>query len=191
MGPAEPGRRAVALALGAALMLPGAGRAQAQASTGLVLPRQTVPDVPLTDAEGRRAGLAGRLRGRVSAVQLMFAGCSTVCPLQGALFAGAARRVQAAGVQLLSLSVDPLSDGPAALGAWLDRFGRHLAWSAAAPRVEDVESLAGFLLGAPPKTGTHSSRVFLFDREARLAFRTVDMPAAVHVAGLLEQLACA
>lgn len=35
-----------------------------------------------------------RLQGRVSALRLVFAGCSTSCPIQGAVFAAVAARVR-------------------------------------------------------------------------------------------------
>jgi len=181
----------LAAALVGALGLDARAAPAAAAPKGLVLPRQPAPNLPLTDTSGGSMGLSARLGGKVTAVQLMFAGCSSTCPIQGAVFAAVAERVRAADVQLLSLTVDPLGDSPQALRDWLRRFGQHRFWTAAAPRVQDVDALAGFLRGTPPKPGTHSSQVFLFDRHARLAFRTVDQPSAEHLAGLLEQLAAA
>lgn len=119
----------------------------------------------------------------------MFAGCSTVCPIQGVIFAEVARKVHKRGVRLLSLTVDPLGDSPQALHGWLDRFGRQPNWTAAAPRVQDVDLLAEFLRGAPAAAGSHSTQVFLLDRRAQLAFRTVELPSVEHLVGLLEQLA--
>lgn len=182
--------------LGGAALAAGLGlvrrvHAAAQAPQGLVLPRVAAPDLPLTDALGRSTRLAAQLRGKVSAVQLMFAGCSSTCPIQGAVFASVAQKVKTADLQLLSLTVDPLGDSPQVLRDWLGRFGEHRFWTAGAPRLQDVDSLASFLQGATAKNGTHSSRVFLFDRQARLAFRTVELPAAEHVADLLEQLSMA
>ena len=57
--------------------------------------------------------------------------------------------------------------------------------------MQDVDALAEFLRGVPPKTGTHSSQVFLFDRQARLAYRTVELPSAEHVVELLAMLSAA
>jgi protein SCO1/2 len=65
----------------------------------------------------------------------MFTGCSTVCPIQGAWFAAlqvAMAAEHGTTLRLLSLSIDPLADDPAALSAWLRRFGAGPAWSAAA-----------------------------------------------------------
>lgn len=52
-----------------------------------------------------------------------------------------------------------------------------------------MEPLAGFLRGQARLSSSHSTQVFLFDRQARLAFRTVDLPSAEHVTDLLAQLA--
>jgi protein SCO1/2 len=121
----------------------------------------------------------------------MFAGCSTTCPIQGAVFSAAADLVKDPQVQFLSLTIDPLGDSPKALGAWLARFGEHRAWSAGVPKVQDVDALSAFLRGVQPKPGTHSAQVFLFDRQARLAYRTGDMPAPEQLAQLLAMLAAA
>ena len=85
----------------------------------------------------------------------------------------------------------PSGRHPQSLHTWLGRFGHPRLWPAGLPRVQDVDALSEFLRGIPPKTGTHSSQVVLFDRQAKLAFRTVELPSAEHVAELLAMLAAA
>lgn len=182
-------RSVLGIAVGAALGVDARVVAATQAPQGLVLPRVAAPNLPLTDSSGRSTGLSKQLHGKVSAVQLMFAGCSSTCPIQGAIFADVAQQVKSADVHLLSLTVDPLGDSPQALHKWLARFGQHRHWTACAPRVQDVDVLSEFLRGVPPKTGTHSSQIFLFDRRGRLAFRTLELPSAEHVVELLALLA--
>jgi len=93
-------------------------------------------------------------------------------------------------LRLLSLSVDPLGDTPQALAAWLGRFGAPVQrWSGAIPRVQDVDRLLDFLRGRASGVDRHTAQAFLFDRQARLAFRTVDMPAGADLAALMRQLA--
>jgi protein SCO1/2 len=93
--------------------------------------------------------------------------------------------------QLLSISVDALGDDPASLKRWLARFSSTAApWSAAVPPVAEVDRLVDWLRGKPSK-GAHSGQVFLFDREARLRYRTADLPPAREVRSLLHQLASA
>lgn len=162
----------------------------AQAPLALVLPRVPAPQLPLTDTLGRSICLPARLRGKVTEVQLMFAGCSSTCPVQGAVFAAVAQKVKAPDVRLLSLTVDPLGDTSPSLHTWLGRFGHPRLWTAGLPRVH-VDALAESLRGIPPKTGTHWSQVILFDRQAKPAFRTVELPSAEHVAELMAMLAAA
>lgn len=185
-------QRRHALALLTTLAAP---RAIAQAAApshepfGPLRPPLTAPKLPLTAADGKRFELTERLRGRTTALQLMFTGCSATCPIQGALFGALAPLVAGQReMQLLSLSIDPLGDSPQAIGAWLARFGTHANWQAALPRVEDVDRLLDFVRGRAAGADRHTAQVYLFDRQARLAYRTADMPPARFIADTMGQL---
>ena len=185
-------REVLAAALAAPCLAWHQSGAQAHAAYGPVSPRAPVPAVSLTMADGRPVTLQGLLKGHVTALQLMFTGCTATCPIQGAIFADAARMLDGASseLRLLSLSVDPLGDTPQALSAWLGRFGAPVQrWSGAIPRVQDVDRLLDFLRGRANGVDRHTAQAFLFDRQARLAFRTVDMPAGADLAALMRQLA--
>lgn len=189
---AGPTRRAVLVATAALHALPAA-RARTPPAPhepfGPVRPPQPAPRLALRTEDGGRTDLGAALRGRISAVQLMFTGCSATCPIQGALFDALAPLVQTdARMQLLSLSIDPLADTPQALRQWRLRFGTHANWRAAAPRVEDVDRLLDFLRGRAQGADRHTAQIYLFDREARLAYRTADMPPARFVADTMGQL---
>jgi protein SCO1/2 len=152
-------RHLLGAAFSAALGVDAQAAAAAPAAQGLVLHRRPAPDLLLTDTMGRSISLPALCRGKVSAVQLMFAGCTSSCPIQGPVFTAVAQRVTAADMQLLSLTVNPLGDSPQALRNWLVRFGQRHCWTAGAPGVKDVNALAEFLLGAPQKkAGTHTTR---------------------------------
>ena len=145
--------------------------------------------MPLRGADGSLRDIVDRLRGHATAVQLMFTTCSAVCPIQGALFAAVAEQLRGAEMQLLSLSIDPLNDDPRALAAWLVRFGAGPTWQAAAPRVADVDRLFGLLAGRAAGPDRHSTQVYLFDRRARLVYRTPELPKAAHVVEMLQTVA--
>ncbi|WP_232540291.1 SCO family protein [Azohydromonas aeria] len=192
---AAPRRRLLLAAL-AGLAGAAAPRAQTAAtahdSLGPVRPPVAVPDWPLVDETGRPFPLRAHLSGRVTALQLVFTGCSAACPIQGALFAAVAprlREIQGPQAQLLSLSIDALGDTPAALKAWMARFGAHPAWHAGLPRAQDVDAVLDFLRGRARGADRHTAQVYLFDRRARLAWRTVEMPPAAQVVSLLQSLA--
>ncbi len=53
---------------------------------GRLLPERTLPPVRLVLDDGTATDLAGETRGRWTVLQLMFAGCTSTCPIQGAIF---------------------------------------------------------------------------------------------------------
>jgi protein SCO1/2 len=150
---------------------------------GVVQPVRPIPAFRVRTHLGLPADLATLLRGQITAVQLMFTGCSAICPIQGALFAQlqAALRQRGLPVQLLSLSIDPLGDSPAALAAWLRQFGAGPGWLAVAPEVVDVARLTALLGsgGEDPRQSAdvHSGQVFVVNRRAAMSYRTATMPA--------------
>jgi len=146
--------------------------------------------LPLRRHDGAARTLAAQLRGAVTAVQLMFTGCSTVCPMQGALFAALQAAMAAehgTTLRLLSLSIDPLADDPAALSAWLRRFGAGPAWSAAAPTHEALEAMLSLFKGAAAAGDRHIGQVHVFDREAKLVWRTSELPPTAEVMAALRR----
>jgi protein SCO1/2 len=191
---ASPGpglSRRVVLVAGAGL---AARPAAAHGGLGPVTPPLGVPDLPVTLHDGRRATLPSLLRNRITAVQLMFTGCSASCPVQGAVFAVLQGLVLGAlpAALLLSLSIDPLSDDAAALKAWRRRFGAAEGWLAASPPVKHAEVMLDFMQGrrAPGRVADrHNAQVFLFDARGRLAYRLAEFAAPRDIARAMTELA--
>ena len=140
-------------------------------------------------SDSRSLALASAVAGKVTAVQLMFTGCNGSCPPQGALFAAVAQSLRRADVQLLSVSIDALGDTPSKVANWQARFGHHAAWRTAVADVKDVDRLGDFMKGLDGKAGTHTSQVFVFDRQGRLCYRTGDLPSAREVHALMTHVA--
>ncbi|MDR6856314.1 SCO family protein [Variovorax guangxiensis] len=189
--PASHGRRRL-LAAGALAWLGALPAARADAAVGPVTPAVTAPALPLRRHDGAAPTLAAQLRGTPTAVQLMFTGCSTVCPIQGALFAALQAALPAerdAAARLLSLSIDPLADDPAALSAWLRRFGAGPAWSAAAPAPAALDPMLSLFRGGVAAGDRHTGQVYVFDRQARLVWRTSELPPAAEVLAALRRVA--
>jgi protein SCO1/2 len=192
--PGGPGRRPLLAAAAAALVAGPAWlpKAAAHGSFGPVQPTLPAPALPLQPVDGKRMHLPELLRGRVTAVQLMFTGCSATCPIQGALFAQVQQHLDRADAQLrlLSVSIDPLGDDAAALRTWLGRFGAQPPrWSAALPGMNDVDRLLDFLRGRAPGPDRHTTQAFVFDRRARLVYRTQDMPEPQGLVRLMQGVA--
>jgi protein SCO1 len=176
------------------------GTARAGDGMGPVTPPTAAPDIALTDHLGRARALPDMLAGHVSVVQTMFTGCSSVCPIQGAVFAEVQRRLAKLStrqpVQLLSLSIDPLGDSPAALKGWLARLQAQANWSAAVPTMAELAALQGGLDGNTGSRSTavnnvdaHSDRLYFFDTQARLCWRSGALPGVNEVLRMLSYLA--
>ena len=144
------------------------------------------------DTSGSAGGLNNLLRGKTTALQLMFAGCKASCPIQGAVFAQAQRLAQQAQmpVQFLSLSVDALGDTPVRLQAWLRQFDARAGWLAAVPaRVADVDTITALLgaggQGMLSSADAHNGQVHLINRRAEMVERTPMAPPAADIVSAL------
>ena len=187
---ASRGRRRL-LAAGALAWLGLPPAARANAAVGPVMPPVAAPALPLRRHDGAAPTLAAQLRGAPTSVQLMFTGCSTVCPIQGALFAALQAALLAerdTAARLLSLSIDPLADDPAALSAWLRRFGARPAWSAAAPAPAALDPMLSLFKGGAAAGDRHTGQVYVFDGQARLVWRTSELPPAIEVMAALRRI---
>jgi protein SCO1/2 len=178
----------------AALLAPTRA-AQAHEDIGPVEPARPAPDLPLQLDDGQSARLPALLLGRTTALQFMFTGCGSICPVQGALFGETQAHLLAAlragarpGVQLLSLSIDALGDDPPRLAAWRRRHGATGLWRAAVPAAAQAgRVLASFEAGLRDDD-QHTTQVYLYDRRARLVWRTGELPGAAELANIALHL---
>ena len=171
-----------------------AAAASAHFPFGPVVPARPMPAWPLTTHTGQATTLRALTQGRLTALQLMFTGCSATCPIQGAIFAEAQRQLGArvAGAQFVSLSIDPLSDTQQALAAWLKNLGAQAGWVAAAPRMAELDALFELLSG--PRIGKrsgpdpHTGQVYFLSRRGELVYRSADLPPPEQIVQLMRQI---
>lgn len=96
-----------------------------------------VPDVTLTDQQGRPFALQPALADGVVAINFVFTSCTTICQPMGATFA----RVQQLdpSARLVSITLDPSFDTPERLAQWGAKFGVGKRWTLLTGSHEDVE----------------------------------------------------
>lgn len=188
LGATRPVRRRSVLAGLAAGLALCAVPAFAHSNLGPVKPPLGAPDIEIVTSDGFRGPLRERLLGRVTAVQLMFTQCKSICPIEAATFARtqeALAGIASDGIQLLSLSIDPLNDTPDAMKAWLDGLGAGAAWTAAAPVKADLARARAFFDGASDFGEDHSTAMSVMNRAGMLVWRTPELPAPEEVVRLL------
>jgi protein SCO1/2 len=157
---------------------------------GRISPPIAVPDIKVVRQDGVAIALPQIVKGRATALQLMFTSCTTTCPIEAAIFARVQKTIPAMaqrGIQLLSLSVDPENDTPRAMSAWLRRFHAGPNWIAAAPAAADVSKL-NTIFGKSADSADHSTQVQILDRDGRLVWRTFELPTPEEIALVLQKI---
>lgn len=159
---------------------------------GAVIPPIAVPQINVITSAGEHRSLRDLLAGYATAMQLMFTSCRSICPIEAATLS----RVQDAlggyprsDIRLLSLSIDPDNDTPEKLRSWLERFGARPVWTAAAPLVEDIPKVRILFDRRSYLGEDHSTAVGLIDGQARLVWRTSELPSPREVANALDSIA--
>ena len=124
--PPRPLTRRQVLAILATLpFIPLTGLEAAPKRTGWAV---SPPDVVLADSEGKLHDFRDLLARRSVAISFFYSRCTTVCPVQTALFSRAQDillRRQSHGL-LLSITLDPANDTPEVLHAYAARFKARL-----------------------------------------------------------------
>jgi protein SCO1/2 len=184
-------RRTFIAGAAAVLLTPRALLSLSHTEFGLVNPPLKVPDFPVVCSDGSSRTLAGILHRRVTAIQLMFTACTTTCPIQGTIFHHVQKLLpdQASrGIQLLSLSVDPQTDGPVVLQSWLNHFKPEPGWIAAAPNPANLELMRAFFGVGKSAADNHTTEVSLVNRDGLLVFKTGDLPNPEVIANTLTKI---
>ncbi len=137
---------AAALAL-AALGLPapaGAAGAGAPLAPGekyrRSVERYEVPDVRLTNQEGKTVALRELLAGdRPVLLDFIYGTCTTICPVLSAGYANFQKKAPAGSVRLVSVTIDPEHDRPDVLREYLRRYGALPGWDFLTGTRQDID----------------------------------------------------
>jgi protein SCO1/2 len=143
-----------------------------------------IPDVPVRDQNGRRLKFYTDLvKGKTVAINFIFTTCTTICPSLTATF----RRVQedlatrAPDVQLISISVDPITDTPERLRDFATRFKAGPGWTFVTGDKADIDSLLLGLGAATANASDHTPTILVSNDVTGYRIRTYGLasPAAI------------
>jgi protein SCO1/2 len=172
-------------------VLPPAGTVQTgHKSSGAVRPPRPLPPMTVLLNNSETSELKSLLAGRWTLAQLIFTGCSTTCPIQGAIFSKAQADMKAADldVEFLSISIDPFGDDAKALTKWLDSFGGGPRWRAAVPTFDNLGPLLDALGGRGKGVDIHDARVYLIGPDGHLQYITEEMPGSPLLVSLVRSV---
>ncbi|HSR51206.1 MAG TPA: SCO family protein [Acidobacteriota bacterium] len=149
------------------------------------------PDVELLDQRGRRVHFFSDLiQGRTVAVQTIFTTCTTICPPMGAHFAKLQKKLGPdSEVQLISVSIDPVTDRPSRLRAWQARFGaRGDNWTLVTGSKLEVDRLLRSLGLFSPDKVDHSPTILVGNEASGQWTRTNGLADPDKLLEILAQL---
>lgn len=150
-----------------------------------------VPDLAFTLSDDQGRGVSAQdYRGKAALLFFGFTHCEDVCPATLAQLAQVLRAIDKGrdDARVLFVTVDPARDSTAVMHEYVQAFGPQFVGLRGEPAA--LAALArrfrvSYALGTPDAQGnyevTHSSAVFVFDREgkARLLLTSKDAPAAI------------
>ena len=147
-----------------------------------------VPDVTLINQNGEPVRLCTDvLQGKTVALNFIFTGCTSVCPLLGAEFAQVQQRLgdrQGKDIFLVSISLDPEADTPERLRTWAKQFNARPGWILLTGRKEELDKALKALNAFVPDKSLHGP-VVLVNRGADGWTRFNSFTSAEQISDLL------
>jgi protein SCO1 len=134
----------------------------------------TVPDFELTDQMGRAVRLSD-FKGRVIAVDFIYTRCPLpdVCPRLSANFAYVSKKLRGQNLELLSITIDPQYDTPAALTEYGHRYGADgESWrflTGTMDQIREAAGIFGLVYWAEEGSITHTAATAVIGRDGKLA----------------------
>lgn len=122
----------------------------------------TIPEIEVLDQDGRRINFYSDLvKGKVVAINFIFTTCTTICPPLGATFARVQKEFVNRDVQLISISVDPVTDTPERLKAWREKFHAGPSWTLVTGEKQKIDELLRALSIPTSRPEDHSPTVII------------------------------
>lgn len=154
--------------------------------------RIKLPDTVLTDHNGKAVRLkAEAMADRLVVINFVYTTCSTVCPVQSALFADLQQRLGARSgkdVALISVSVDPLRDTPPRLKEFARRYKAGPGWSFLTGSRQAVDEVLKAFDVYTPNFADHPAAVLVGDPRSGEWARYFGFPGTDQILGRIEEL---
>src|SRR5690242_18346643 len=123
-----------------------------------------IPDAPVLDQNGKQLNFYSDLiKGKTVAINFIFTTCTTICPPLTATFRRVQQDAAARGldVQLISVSVDPVTDTPERLRDFAAKFKAGPGWTFVTGDKALVDSVLAALGAAVSNKNDHTPMILI------------------------------
>lgn len=152
----------------------------------------SLTDTPLLDQDGKARRMKSDVVGdRIVVVDFIYTTCTTICPVISATFADVQKRLgDSVGrdVGLVSISVDPARDTPAALKEYGEKVGARAGWTWLTGNPQDVNAVLKGLGAYVASPEQHPSMVLVGDGRTGQWTRFFGFPSAAQIVARVNEL---
>jgi len=152
-----------------------------------------IPDVTVKDQEGKRLNFYSDLiKGKTVAINFIFTTCTTICPPLTATMHQIQREMgERVGrdVWLISVSVDPLTDGPERLKSFAAKFAVGRGWTFVTGGKPEIDKLLKGLGAYVSDKNNHSPIILIGNEPAGYWTRSYGLAPASTIASLIAEAA--
>lgn len=149
-------------------------------------------DLELLDQDGRRVRFKSDVIGdRLVVITSFYTTCGLICPVLGALFASLQGQLGSRlgrDVTLVSISVDPVTDIPARLKEYAERYRAKPGWTLLTGSKQDVDEVLRGIGAYTPDFTDHPNMILVGDPRHGGWTRFYDFPAPQRILDRLEAL---
>ena len=150
-----------------------------------------IPDVTVYDQDGRMMHFYTDLvKGRTVAINFIFTTCTTICPPLAASF----RRLQmemgervGRDIRLISISVDPVTDGPARLKAFGAKFKAGPGWTFVTGSKSEIDVLLRALGAFVSDKNDHTPMMLVGNEPAGFWTRTYGLAPTASLVKVISE----
>ena len=148
-----------------------------------------IPDITVRNEDGEEVKFYSDLvQGRVVVINGIFTTCTTICPPMGANYAKLQKLLDEYGtdVQLISISLDPVTDTPERLKAWAANFHARPGWTLVTGNKTEIDGLLKALQLFSPDKEEHAPLILIGNDARGIWTRTYGLAPAGKMAEMIR-----
>ena len=151
-----------------------------------------IPNADVLDQNGKQLNFYSDLiKGKLVAINFIFTTCTTICPPLTATFRRVQQDAKARGldVQLISISVDPVTDTPERLRDFAAKFKADAGWTFVTGEKASIDSVLQAMGAAVSNKNDHTPMILIGNDESDYWTRTYGLTSPAKIVDLLAEAA--